>query len=140
MRRLEEKKLLTKSITAKGIGGIKSDQIISRQKQTINSELQKFDEVIIHIGSNDISKGIPVKKIIDNVDTAGHRLQEVKPGIKITLFSIFLQGYDPSKNADVVEANQALKRCCLTKGWDFIEHGNIYRLQAFGWGRHAPHP
>ena len=125
VRRLDEKKLLAKSIAAKGIGGIKSDQIISRHKQTINSELQKFEEVIIHIGSNDISKGIPVKKIIDNVDTASQRLQEVKPCIKITLSSIFLQGYDPPKNVNVVEANQALKRYCLTKGWDFIDHGNI---------------
>ena len=81
--------------------------------------------MIIHIGSNDISKGIPVKKIIDNVDTASQRLQEVKPGIKITLSSIFLHGYDPPKNVNVVEANQALKRYCLTKGWDFIDHGNI---------------
>ena len=41
------------------------------------------------------------------------------------LSSIFLQGYDPPKNVNVVEANQALKRYCLTKGWDFIDHGNI---------------
>ena len=136
VRRLDEKKILAKSIAAKGIGGIKSDQIISRHKQTINSELPKFDEVIIHIGSNDISKGIPVKKIIDNVDTAGQRLQEVKPNIKITLSSIFLQGYDPPKNVNVVEANQALKRYCLTKGWDFIDHGNIAFKHLDGGGMH----
>ena len=125
VRRLDEKNLLAKSIAAKGIGGIKRDQIISRDKQTINSELQKFDEVVILIGCNDISKGIPVKKIIDNVDSAGQRLQEVKPGMKRTLSSIFLEGYDPPRNVNVVEANQALKRYCLTNGWDFIDHGNI---------------
>ena len=86
---LNEKTVLAKSITAKGTRRIKSDQIISRQKQNFNSELQKFGEVIIHIRSNDISKGIPFNEIIGNVDTASQRLQEVKAGIKITLSSIF---------------------------------------------------
>ena len=109
----------------KGIGGIKSDQLISRHKRTINSELQKFDEVIIHVGSNDISKGSSINKLIANVDMAGQRLQEMKYDVKITLSSIFLQGYDPRKNVNVVEANHALYHYCITKGWDFIGHGNI---------------
>ena len=49
----------------------------------------------------------------------------MKHDVKITLSSIFLQGNDPQKNVNVVEANLALKRYCLTKGWDFIDHGNI---------------
>ena len=64
MRRLDEKKILAKSTAAKGTGEIKGDQIVSGHVQTINSELQKFDDVIIHMGSNDISKGIPVKKYL----------------------------------------------------------------------------
>ena len=49
----------------------------------------------------------------------------MKHDVKITLLSIFLQGYDPPKKVNVVEANHALKRYCITKGWDFIDHRNI---------------
>ena len=97
IRRLDGEKILRWPIVAKGIGGIKSDQPISRHKQTIKSELQKFDEVIIHVRSNDISRGISTNKLIANVDMAGQRLQEMKHDVKITLSSIFLQGYDPPK-------------------------------------------
>ena len=49
----------------------------------------------------------------------------MKHDVKITRSSIFLQGYDPVKNVNIVEANHALKRYCITKGWDVIDHGNI---------------
>ena len=39
IRRLDEEKVLRWPIVAKGIGGITSDQLISRHKQTINSNL-----------------------------------------------------------------------------------------------------
>ena len=63
-------------------------------------------------------------------------MKEIKQGVKITFSSIFLQGYDPPKNANVVEANQALKRLFLTKGWDFIDHGNIAFRHLDGGGMH----
>eukprot|EP00794_Sanderia_malayensis_P011376 gene11376-12562_t len=45
VRRLNDCKLLPDSIVAKSIGGLRSNQIISRHKQTINSELTTTDEV-----------------------------------------------------------------------------------------------
>ena len=38
VHRLDDKKLLQNNIIAKGIGGLRSDQVISHHKQTINSE------------------------------------------------------------------------------------------------------
>jgi len=80
------------------MGGIKSDQLISRHRQTINGELQKFDEVIIHIGTKGHLKRDPYQKLIANVGMAGQTLQDIKHDVMITLSSIFLQGYDPPKN------------------------------------------
>ena len=57
VQRLNDCNVLPENISAKGQGGLRSNQILSRHKQTINSELLKSDEVIIHIGSNDVSKG-----------------------------------------------------------------------------------
>ena len=50
MRGLDEKNLLGKSIKAVRIGGLKSDQVISRHRGTINSDLPETYKVIIHIG------------------------------------------------------------------------------------------
>jgi len=97
IRRLDEEKVLRWPIAAKGIGGI-NEQLISRHKQTSNSELQKFDEVIIHIGTKGHLKRDPYQKLIANVGMAGQTLQDIKHDVMITLSSIFLQGYDPPKN------------------------------------------
>ena len=67
---------------------------------------------------------------------AGQRLQELKHDVKMTLWSRILQGYDPPKNANVVEANHALKRYCIAKGSDFIDHGNIAFRHLDGGGMH----
>ena len=68
VRRLGESHLLSKRISANGIRGLRSNQILSRHKQVINSELASCDEVIVHIGSNDIAKGIQQDKIVKNID------------------------------------------------------------------------
>ena len=125
VHRLDDKKLLQNDIIAKGIGGLRSDQVISRHKQTINSEATSTDEVVIHIGSNDISKNVPQQRIIDNIDSMGKKLKEINPDLRITMSSIFVQTYNTTKNINVVEANQAIKKYCLSKGWDFINHYNI---------------
>ena len=125
VRPLDEDKLKKSSIISAGIGGLKSSQLHSRHRQTINSELTTATDVIIHIGSNDISKNIPMASIVDNIDTAAKKLKEVNPEVKIAISSIFLQGYDTSKNIRIVETNQAIKNLCLAHGWDFLDHGNI---------------
>ena len=91
----------------------------------INSELASCDEVIIHIGSNDIAKGIQQAKIVKNIDFTTKKLKDLNPDVKLTVSSIFLQGYDAPRNVKVIEVNQAIKRYCLTQGLDCINHGNI---------------
>ena len=106
------------------MGGLRSDQVFSRHEQTINSEAISTDEVVIHIGSNDISKNVPQQRIIDNIDSLGKKLKEIYPDLRITMSSIFVQMYNTTKNINVVEANLTIKRYCLCKGWDFINHCN----------------
>lgn len=110
--------------------------VLQGDKHTINSEAASTDEVIIHIGSNDISKGIPQQQIINNVDSAGKRIKEINPNINITLSSIFLQAYDTAKSINVVETKLALKHYCLSQGWDFIDHSNIAFRHLDGDGMH----
>ena len=115
VRQLGESHLLPKQISANGIGGLCSNQILSRHKEVINSELASCDEVIIHIGSNDIAKGIQQDKIVKNIDFTTKKLKDLNPDVKLTVSSILLQGYDTRRNVKVIEVNQAIKRYCLTQ-------------------------
>ena len=103
--RLSESHVLSKQISANGIGSLRSNQILSRHKQVINSELASCDEVIIHIGSNDIAKGIQQDKIVKNIDFTTKKLKDLNPDVKVTVSSIFLQGYDTPRNVKVIGAN-----------------------------------
>ena len=125
MRRLDQQHVLQGHIVAEGKGGLKSSNLILQHKKAINSLLPSADKCIIHIGSNDISKFIPGDQIVKNVTKAGKHLQVLNPKVTITVSSIFVQKYDTPKNLIIVETNAALRRLCLTQGWDFLEHGNI---------------
>lgn len=54
VRRLDQNKL--QHIKLAGVGGLKSGNITSTHKGIINSSINQVDEVILHIGSNDIAK------------------------------------------------------------------------------------
>ena len=45
--------------------------------------------------------------------------------IKISISSVFFQGYDTPKKISVFEVNKAIKNLRLFQGSDFIDHGNI---------------
>ncbi len=123
IRRLDSAKL--QHIKLAGVGGLKSGSILTTHKTVINENIKECEEIILHIGSNDIAKGISHETLIKNIDHAGKELKKKNSGIRITCSSIFLEKYNPAFNAKVVEANEALKRYCLSQGWDCIDHENI---------------
>ena len=43
-------------------------QLVSKRRGTIHNKFYKVDEIIIHIGSNDISKRVKQNRVIDNID------------------------------------------------------------------------
>ena len=72
--------------------------------------VDRIDEVILHVGSNDISKGVKQERVIKSMDMACARLKEINPKISITLSSILLQKNDTPKNLRIVETSAALER------------------------------
>ena len=84
--------------------------MVSKQRGTINSELQKVDEIIVHIGSNEISKGIKKERIVDNIDKACRKFRDVNPNVEVSVSPICLQKYDTPKNLEIVETNGALQK------------------------------
>ena len=97
---------------------MKSDQIISRHRATINSELPKTKKVIIPIGSNDFAKGIPPEKIANNVESAGNRVLQTNSKVKVAVSAIFLQGSELAQN-NLNTSKTNLLLC------ELLDHGNI---------------
>ena len=109
VRRVEELNLLSSCYIAKGIGGLKSVQLISKHRGIINSHLDKVDEVTLHVGSNDISKGVKQERMIERMDMVCAKLKEINTKICMAVSSIFLQKYDTPKNLRIIETNAALE-------------------------------
>ena len=91
----------------------------------MNESINNGDEVILHLGSNDISEESSTKSIVANIDNTCKQLKQKKPSLRISVSSIFLQTYNSPLTINIIEANKALRRFCLTQGHDFISHGNI---------------
>ena len=136
VRRVGESNFLANCFIAKGIGGLLSGQLISKHRGSVNSILPNVDEVVIHVGSNDISKGISQEKVVENITLACKRLKEVNPNVRIIVSSILLQKYDTPKNLYIVESNAALERNCFSNGWDFLNNSNIAFKHIDKWGMH----
>ena len=93
--------------------------MVSKHGGIITSELQKVDEVVIHVGSNDISKGVTKGRVINNIDMTCRRLREMNLNAEIAVSAVFLQKYGSSRNLEIVETNAALEQHCLSNGWDY---------------------
>ena len=90
IRRLDSSKL--NNTTAAGLGGITSSQLIKRHAKTITDEVESSEEIIIHIGSNDISKGIPSKTVINNIDEACKNLHNKNTDANIANHQYCIRG------------------------------------------------
>ncbi len=106
------------------MGGLQSDQLISRQAGFVNKELPNTDEIIIHAGCNDAKTRSP-KSIVNSIDFAAKHYLNKKENLHISISSIFLRKDDTTLNAIIVETNSALKAYCWAQGFDFVDHGNI---------------
>ena len=88
VRRFGETNVLSNCIKVRGIEGVKSDQLVSKPRETVNSELEKRDDVIIHVRSNDISNGVKQDTVTNYIDRPCEKLREINPNIKIAVSSI----------------------------------------------------
>ena len=67
----------------------------------------------------------PSKTILNNIDDACKKLHTKNPDANISKSSIFYQRCNRSLNIKVVETNDLIRKYCLTRGWDYMPHGNI---------------
>ncbi len=122
VRRLNPDKLT--NIIAAGIGGLKSDEILKKHKQVISENIDEVCDVIIHIGTNDLSTKTP-KAIVHHVENIIQSLKSKNANVNIAISSVFLQKKNTSLNVKAVETNEALKYYCNMHGIDFIDNSSV---------------
>ena len=84
---------------------------------------KKPDTLIIHVGTNELTKGVntmkKVRKCVEAVREL-HNTENIQIG-----FSSIIQRTDKDFSNEIKETNIKLKNYCLSKGFIFVDNGNI---------------
>ena len=82
----------------------------------------KPDCIIVHAGTNDVTKGIKflnfVKKIVKNV-------KQTSPNTKVVSSSLITRKDNKELDKKVQDVNNRLKNYCMQINLDYIENNNI---------------
>jgi len=117
---LEEKGLSRiHAVKVRKYPGASSEDMLDHMNPTLR---KKPDEIVIHAGTNDITKNI---NYIHNVKAMVKKIQECSPEIKIT-FSSIIKRIDIDKGSEIVsEINERLKNFCKQQNINFLNNDNI---------------
>ena len=93
------------------------------------------DQVIIHIGTNDLQNTEPAT-IVDNIVNLA---TECSTDAKVTIYELVTRD-DDELSAKVKETNRLLRRFCNQNQWDSISHKNINSSGLYRGGPHLNSP
>lgn len=81
------------------------------------------DEIILHVGTNDLKSMNPQQVAESVVNLADNIVQNSKA--KVSLSAILRRSDDPVLSDKVPKVNKVLKTFSTNRGWSFIDHNNI---------------
>ena len=84
---------------------------------------KKPDNILLHVGTNDLAKGINTMKNIRKCVEAIREL-DISENIQIG-FSSILNRSDKDFSKEIRELNVKLKKCCLDRGFIYVDNDNI---------------
>ena len=87
---------------------------------------QKPDEVILHIGTNDIKDNSKTAEVVAaGILNLGTQVKESMPGTKVSFSSITVRKDRHSIQKKIEHVNAILKRMCIENNWTYIDNSNI---------------
>ena len=107
------------SVKVNNILGGTSDAILDRLDDFLEN---KPDGLIVHAGTNDITKG---KNLLNNVKKILKQVKKLSPNTKIAFSSIVTRKDKKDISKTVQDTNSRLKSYCNQKNIDFIQNSNI---------------
>ena len=93
------------------------------------------DEIILHIGTNDLKNKSP-ETFARSVVNLGNSIKRENNEIKLTLSSIINRSDDAFLEEKVKQYNELLVDLCSTNKWDLIDNNNINHSHLNNYGLH----
>ena len=119
LHRTEETELSNRSVKTlvRSKGGLKIEDEDNKYQSILEEDVQ---EVIFHVGVNNVQNDIE-QTILTKYQELGESVQ-----IERVCFSSIIKRDDrPELNLKIMDINEALKKLCLQKVYDFIDNSNI---------------
>jgi hypothetical protein len=87
--------------------------------------LMKPKRMVIHVGTNDISKGAEPKAVVNGIEDLCKGIVNSNKSIQIAISEIITRD-NLELNTKIKTANELLNNICLKHGWQIIQHRNIH--------------
>ena len=88
-----------------------------------STAMEKPDAILLHVGTNDLAKGINTMKTIGN---RGEAIRELDDSENIQIsFSSIIHISDRDFSREISELNVKLKKYCLGRGFIYADNDNI---------------
>jgi hypothetical protein len=93
------------------------------------------DEIILHIGTNDLKAKTP-EAVINAAANLGESITQLHKDTKLTFSEIITRVDDESLTRKVTLYNSLLAKLCLERNWQLISHNNIDKSHLNSYGLH----
>ena len=110
-------------VAVKSFSGSKIEDMRDFLKPLIR---KKPDEVILHIGTNDVKDNSKTAEVVAaGILNLGTQIKESMPGTKVSFSSITVRKDRHSIQNKIEHVNAILKRMCIENNWTYIDNSNI---------------
>ena len=110
-------------VAVKSFSGSKIEDMRDFLKPLIR---KKPDEVILHIGTNDVKDNSKSAEVVAaGILNLGTQVKESLPGTKVSFSSITVRKDRHSIQNKIENVNAILKRMCIENNWTYIDNNNI---------------
>ena len=114
---------LSKNVRAevKSFSGATVEDMFDYIKPTLKNQP---DEIIIHIGTNNLKRSNP-REVAEKIVDLGHMVCNQSPAIKVTISFLITRNDKENLAAKVKEVNSILRKFAMQNEWNIITNSNI---------------
>ena len=109
-------------VVSKCVPGSSGDDMCHYAIPTIK---KKPDEVILHVGTNNIPEADSARHIAEKIADLATFIEKESPQTKVTISSLITRKDSEAFKPKIEETNKILKSFATQRSWNLIDHENI---------------